>query len=66
MGEWKIIESCPEGVIVDTKISDESGERNECKLIKKGSLFFLPDMSMYVYYCPTHWKSPQTNSKERI
>ena len=45
----------PEGKVVDTKIDDGKGERNTGKLVRKGGLFFLPDMSMYVYYTPTHW-----------
>lgn len=45
----------PEGVIVNTKISDADGERNEQPLKRSGSLYFFPDGSMYVYYTPTHW-----------
>ena len=56
--EWISVENQlpPEKVVVDTKISDENGERNEQQLLRKGGLWFFPDMSMYVYYRPTHWK----------
>lgn len=56
---WSKIESVPEGIEVETKISDHKGDRNEANLVKKGGLFFLPDMSMYVYYTPTHWRRKQ-------
>lgn len=45
-----------ENLIVDTKIEDENGRRNEMKLFRVGNLWYLPDGSMYVYYTPTHWK----------
>lgn len=45
----------PEGKIVMTKIDDKDGIRNEQKLIRKGNLMWFADMSMYVYYAPTHW-----------
>ncbi len=45
----------PNGVVVNTKISDASGERNEQKLKRNNNLWFFPDGSMYVYYTPTHW-----------
>lgn len=46
----------PDGVPVLTKIDDAQGCRNEQKLVRKGNIWFLPDMSMYVYYVPTHWQ----------
>lgn len=46
----------PEGVIVETKIDDGRGCRNECKLKRQGRLWFFADDSMYVYYTPTHWR----------
>lgn len=49
--------SAPEGVKVETKIRDDNGDRNHTELIRKGNLWFLPDMSMYVYYSPTHWRA---------
>jgi hypothetical protein len=45
-----------EGLLVETKIDDQYGCRNYAKLIRKGGLWFLSDMSMYVYYTPTHWR----------
>lgn len=54
--EWKSIESAPEGVEVETKIDDETGSRNEQSLVRNGRLWFYPDMTMYVYYRPTHWR----------
>lgn len=45
----------PDGVIVETKLDDAKGVRNEQKLKRRGNLWFFPDGSMYVYYTPTHW-----------
>lgn len=53
---WKTIESAPECVRIMTKIEDSKGSRNEQLLIREGRLWFFPDMSMYVYYMPTHWR----------
>lgn len=44
------------GIVVDTKIDDSKGVRNECRLKRNMSLWYHPDGSMYVYYTPTHWK----------
>jgi len=52
---WNTNEA-PEGVVVETKIDDERGERNHGKLIRRGNLWFVADGSMYVYYRPTHWR----------
>lgn len=46
-----------EGVIVNTKVEDKAGERNTQKLIYSRNLWWHIDMSMYVYYTPTHWKN---------
>lgn len=56
MSEWNAIATAPEGVEVLTKVEDEAGIRNEQPLVRKGRLWLFPDMSMYVYYTPTHWK----------
>lgn len=56
---WWPIDSAPEDVVVNTKISDIGGDRNEQKLKRKGRLWFFPDGSMYVYYTPTHWQESQ-------
>lgn len=52
---WQPIDTAPEGVVVRTAIIDRE-QRNTADLIRKGRLWFFPDMSMYVYYQPTHWK----------
>jgi hypothetical protein len=50
------------GVIVDTKLDDPNGCRNEGRLKRYRrtpecrDLWFFPDDSMYVYYTPTHWR----------
>lgn len=56
MSEWQPIETAPEDVVVQTKIDDEKGCRNEAPLRRVRRLWFFPDMSMYVYYRPTHWR----------
>lgn len=46
-----------EGVPVKTKIVGRGGaERNVQNLTRRGNMWWLEDMSMYVYYTPTHWK----------
>jgi hypothetical protein len=61
MTQWQPIETAPETIEVETKIDDKDGARNEQTLVRQGRLWFLPDMSMYVYYRPTHWRpSPNT------
>lgn len=56
--KWQSIEveTSPEGVEVETMIADGDGVRNETTLVRKGNLWFFPNMKMYVYYQPTHWK----------
>lgn len=44
------------GSVVETKVEDENGCRNEQRLRFYHNLWFLPDGSTYVYYNPTHWK----------
>lgn len=46
----------PEKEVVETKIDDEKGCRNEAKLYRQGNLWWMRDGSMYVYYRPTHWR----------
>jgi hypothetical protein len=57
MTNWiKCIEHLPdEHVVVNTKLDDERGCRQEQRLIRQGRLWFFSDWSMYVYYVPTHW-----------
>lgn len=52
---WRTSEA-PEDLLVETKIDDEHGVRNEGKLIRSGNLWWTPDRKMYVYYRPTHWR----------
>lgn len=53
----KCTDGLPEdGKAVETKIDDSGGVRNVVKLRRKGRLWFFPDMSMHVYYTPTHWR----------
>ncbi len=46
----------PDKQVVETKIDDSKGVRNEQKLMRSGKLFFTDDGEMYVYYTPTHWR----------
>jgi hypothetical protein len=50
----------PNGVIVETKIDDADGTRNEQLLMRSDNLWFVPDGSMYVYYAPTHWRNVES------
>lgn len=54
---WKpITENEPaQDQVVLTRIDDDLGSRNEVRLRRHGRLWFFPDMSMYVYYVPTHY-----------
>lgn len=58
MNEWNIVEQIlpPNHLVVETKIDDESGLRNQQELKRQNNLWFFPDGSMYVYYTPTHWR----------
>ncbi len=52
----------PAGIVVETKIDDSDGVRNEGRLKRGGNngrLWFVEDGSLYVYYVPTHWRSIQ-------
>jgi hypothetical protein len=42
----------PENEVVETM--DSGGNVQQLRRVKK--LFWVPDMSMYVYYCPKFWK----------
>jgi hypothetical protein len=46
------------GVIVNTKIMDKDGKRNEQRLkrIAGNNLWWVLDGTMYVYYTPTHYE----------
>ena len=45
----------PQNNIVRTKIDEDGRVSNESKLIRKGTLWWLPDEAIYVYFTPTHW-----------
>ncbi len=64
-GEWIACSQVlpANGVEVETKVHDSDGERNVQTLVRKGRLWFIPDMSMYVYYTPTHWRQDSANGK---
>lgn len=54
MNEWQPIKTAPKDEVVMTKI-DDGHARNEQPLILHNRLWWFQDMSMYVYYTPTHW-----------
>ena len=66
MSNWiATIDEVPvDGLVVDTKIDDEHGCRNEQTLKRIGNLWFCPDGSMYVYYRPTHWRKSGESGKD--
>jgi len=45
----------PQNKIVRTKIDEEGNVRNESRLMLKGTIWWTPDESIYVYFIPTHW-----------
>ena len=56
MNDWKPVRTAPNNRVVETKIDDEKGVRNQQDLKRQDNLWFYPDGSMYVYYTPTHWR----------
>ncbi len=68
MTDWLPItaESPHDKIEVETKIDDPDGERNVVKLVRQGRLWFFPDMSMYVYYQPTHWRATDARQQEQV
>jgi hypothetical protein len=66
--EWQTItaDSPPDGSLVETKIDDANGSRNEAALRRRGRLWFFADASMYVYYEPTHWRPPSESKIAEI
>jgi len=64
MTDWKPSSEAPNGVVVETKLHDEKGERNHGLLKRQGNLWFTPDGAMYVYYTPTHWRYPQDTKND--
>lgn len=61
MNEWISVNYLlpASGQEVETKIDDSKGCRNVATLKFKSNLWWFPDMSMYVYYAPTHWRPIQ-------
>jgi hypothetical protein len=60
--DWQPIETAPEGVLVETKIDDAKGKRNQQTLVRYGRLWWTDvERYMYVYYTPTHWRPIPTN-----
>lgn len=58
--EWQKVEKglIPEKVELETKIVDAEGKEYNIQNLKfSGKLWWHPDMSMYVYYTPTHWRN---------
>lgn len=45
-----------QNTVVETKIHDDDGIRNQQQLKLISRLWFFPDGTMYVYYVPTHWR----------
>ena len=54
--EWQLIGTAPMDTVVDTKVDDGDGVRNQQPLKRIGALWWTPDGKMYVYYRPTHWR----------
>jgi hypothetical protein len=61
MNNWTLVKDKlpPKGVVVETKIDDKDGVRNEQRLKLNAGLWYHPDGVMYVYYIPTHWRHIQ-------
>jgi len=53
----------PSDVDVETKIDDGRGVRNIAPLRRHSNLWWFTDMSMYVYYSPTHWRELPPNDQ---
>lgn len=67
MRDWQPVDDhdnwiAPEGVVLETKIDDADGVRNVQTLKRRGGLWWMPDDSMYVYYTPTHWRRPSSQT----
>ena len=65
--EWiAVTDALPaDGRIVETKIDDAKGERNQTLLVRRGGLWYFADESMYVYYFPTHYRKPLAADVEK-
>jgi hypothetical protein len=56
-GYKSIDQLTPQEQILETCIIEDGKIRMEQCLIKKGNLWWFTDMSMYVYYTPTHYRT---------
>lgn len=65
MGYMSIDKDTPKGIPLDTLVCDENSICNIQPLIHHRGLWFLNNMSMYVYYTPTHWKHIESPDKAR-
>lgn len=51
---------------VETRVHDAHGIRNHATLkFYHGLWWWFPDMSMHVYYSPTHWRPLQSESSAK-
>lgn len=59
--EWKDARYAPRGIVLETKIDDANGVRNQTtlKFGETNNLWWTPDGQMYVYYTPTHYRDVQ-------
>lgn len=64
MNNWQPAQTAPVDQVVLTKIDDGKGLRNIAPLILHKNRWCFADMSMYVYYNPTHWKPIPDRYKE--
>ena len=62
--EWRPVATAPEKVVIETKIDEGGRIRNIQTLKRVGNLWWFPDMSMYCYYRPTHWR-PTADTGEK-
>ena len=54
----------PPDTDVETKIDDGKGVRNVCALRRHSNLWWFTDMSMHIYYSPTHWRPLPPNAPD--
>ena len=48
----------PEEFLVDTKIDDQHGPRQEEQLRRVGEWWWVRNCTRQVFYTPTHWRRP--------
>ena len=52
---WKQIKHAPDNVPLRTKVDNDAGVRNDQCLTRVKNLWWFTDLTMYVYYTPTHF-----------